>query len=48
MENGNWCIKGDFKDIMEDVEDEEVEWSYAQGAPNLIMCLVSTLNNLIS
>jgi hypothetical protein len=49
MENGNWCVKGEYKDIVEDIEDEdEVEWSYTNEVPNLIMCLVSSQDSLIS
>ena len=49
LENGNWCVKGQYRDILEDTEEEEeVEWSYSGGVFSLTMCLVSTQYDLIS
>lgn len=50
LENGNWCVKGHYKDIVENVEDEDedVEWTFSDGIFSLIMCLVSYNLNLIS
>ncbi|KAK2464062.1 hypothetical protein APHAL10511_003932 [Amanita phalloides] len=40
LENGNWCVKGQYKDIFEDDdEEEEVEWSYANGKLSISICL---------
>jgi hypothetical protein len=41
LENGNWCVKGQYNDIVEDAEDDEdVEWSFSDGIFSINMCLV--------
>ena len=40
MEEGNWCIKGKYEDVVVD-EDEEVEWTMLNGEHTLIMRIVS-------
>ena len=46
LDNGNWCVQGQYRDILEEKEEEEeVEWSYTNGKPNISICLVSDLND---
>lgn len=43
MQNGNWCVRGSYKDIVEDPDfvDEEAEWEFENGKYSLMMYLVS-------
>ena len=43
LQNGNWFVRGQYQDILNDPEEEEeVEWTYANGIFSVNMCLVST------
>jgi len=50
MQNGNWCVRGSYKDIMEDPDlvDEEVEWELENGKYSLMMCLVGAQHHFDS
>jgi hypothetical protein len=40
-EEGNWCIKGRYEDVIKDEEEEEVIWSQEEERQTLTICLVS-------